>query len=403
MNDLSQGPLAGVLVLDLSRTLAGTHASTVLADLGAEVIGIEPSVPSPGRIGKASMPGTTFGGVDARYNYQTRGKKSLTLDIMRPKGRHIFQELVKRADVVLYNYRPAVVRERGLEHEALKEINPRIITCSITGWGSSGPYKDRSSYDTIAQAASGLMSITGEPGGPPCLVSAPIADTVTALYAAHAITAALFARERTGQGQKVETSVLGAAVNLLSYMVTVYDLSGVLPRAGGAAMPYIGVSGAFPTKDGYLATGVIMERHWRPFCRALGHEDLAEDPRFESETRRVEHGEELWSLLRGVFLTRTNAEWEERLMAEDIPVSPVNTIDDLIHHPQILHQGLVVTVDGAHGQPLRMVGNPMKFSAMKRQDYRRAPALGESTDQILGDLLGYSKEEIAALRSERVV
>lgn len=397
------GPLEGIRVLDLSRTLAGAHTATILADLGAEVICIEPPQRDPSSISKGGLAGAIYNGIDARYNYQVRNKKSLTLNLNREAGRRIFYDLVKVSDVVVENYRPGVAERRGIGYDVLKEINPRLIYCSITGFGSSGPYKDRPAWDLISQAISGLMSITGEPGRPPVVIGVPIVDTATAMNAAQAITAALLWRERTGQGQKVETSLLETGVSLLIYYPTMYAAAGTVPGPHGSSLPMIALNGAFKTKDGYVMTGVLHERQWLNFCQAIGREDLARDPRFETEPKRLENKEELLRIVSGVFLERTTEEWVEVLNRHDVAAAPVNTLDKVVADPQVQHLGLIFTMEGVEGKPIKMVGAPYRFSAFPKLEFRTAPKVGQHTEEILSSLLGYGREEIESLRHEGVI
>jgi len=396
------GPLEGIRVLDFSRALAGALATTILADLGAEVIMIESPRRAPGGLSKGGFVTFIFQGIDARYNYEARGKKSLLLDFQSLKGKEVLYELVKRSDVVLDNWRAGTSQRLGLDYDTLKGINPKIITCSITGYGSTGPYKDRPCYDTIAAAQSGLLSV-GDPSSPPSPFGPPLVDDATGIYAAQGVTAALYHREKTGEGQRVEVCLLDVAVSLLTYFPTMYFASGIIPRPKEQAWGQVAVAGIFKTQDDYIATGVITDRHWRPFCKALGREEWADDPKFSTEVKRVENRGILLPLVREVLASKTTSYWVDALVREGVPVAPVNPLDKALSDPQVIHSNIIITIQGAEGKPVKVPGNPIRMSSAPTQFYGPAPARGQHTEEILRQVLNYPQQKIEELRQEGVI
>lgn len=397
------GPLGGIRVLDLSRTIAGVHATSIMADLGAEVIDIEQVDKAAGGISRGGMKSAIINGVDTRYTYQSRNKKSIALNLNLERGRALFYELVKLSDVIMENYRPGVTQRLGVDYDTLRRINPQLIYCSVTGFGESGPYRDRPCWDLIGQAFSGLMSVMGEPGRPPVAVATPFIDMTTAMNAAQAVLVALFWRERTGQGQRVQTTLAETGLSLFCYFPTLYYAGGPAPRATGSSLSVLSLSGAFKCQDGYLMTGVIHQRQWRSFCRALERTDLIEDPRFVTEERRIENREALKGIVQEELKKRTVAEWVERLNRENVAASRVNTMEEALEDPQVRHLGIIKDVAAPDGKPAKVMGLPFRLSAFPELRYRRAPHSGEHTEEVLSSLLGYTPQELESLRGERVI
>lgn len=390
------GALEGVRVLDLTQTLAGPFGSMILADLGAEVIKIEP----PGRR-QTVEGGTTFKGETVHFLAINRSKKSIILDLKASKGKEVFYDLARKADVVFDNYRAGVLDRLGIDYETLKSLNPRIISCSVTGFGSTGPYRDRPAYDLIVQAMSGGMSITGEP--PPARAGIPIGDLSGGMFAAHGIMAALYARERTRVGQRVEVSLLDGQIALLTYCVPDYFVSGKMVGPVGVGQRADPTYRMFKTKDTHIVIAIAPgSRFWQNLCRALGREDLATDPRFDSFARRRENVAELTSIIEEILLSKTAEEWLELLVKEDVPAGPVNTIDKALADPQVGHQKMVVPVDYVLGGELKLAGNPIKMSGVE-QVFKSPPTFGQHTEEVLSQLLGYSEAKISELKREKVI
>ena len=391
--------LAGVRVLDLTRALAGPYGSLILGDLGAEIIKIETLDARTEATGPYS-----YKGQDAYFMSINRNKKSISLDLRTADGKEVFYDLVRISDVVFDNFRPGVLERLKIDYNTLKEFNPGIICCSISGYGSTGPYRNRPAYDLVAQAMSGVMSITGEPGRPPVRSGIAIADQGAGMFAAHGILAALYARERTGVGGKVETSLLEATIALLAYEASYYFISGLVPGPVSSSghrtqVPYQ----TFKTRDNYIASAAI--NRFPALCKALDREDLAEDPRF-SESQIIEHREELSPILQEVFLTKDTSEWLELLTEADVPCGPVNTLDKALSDPQVLARDMVVSIDHTLGGQIKQTGNPIKMSATPpevKHKFLSPPTLGEHTDEVLSQLLGYSPEKINRLRQQKVI
>lgn len=387
-----KGPLEGVRVLALERAIAGPYGSMVMADLGAEVIKIEP--PGTGDLSRL-FPGPNHKGESFYYLAFNRGKKSLALDINTETGKETFYALVKVSDVVWDNFSAGTMERIGADFETLRKINPGIICCSVSGYGQTGPHRDRVCYDVVAGAVSGAMSITGEPGRPPVRYGAPIADEMGGLFGVIGVAAALAQRERTGQGTRIDVSLLDGQISSLAYHLLYYFCSGIVcgPQRSGhlSLIPY----GAFKTKEGYLAIGPC----WPRICRVLGIEHIIDDPRFESRESRVEHREELNAIIEEAFLRERAEDWLEVLYAERISAGPVNTLDKAAEDPQVLHRKMVFEMDHPLGGKIKHVGNPIKMPQIE-EEFSPPPTLGQHNEEILVGLLGCSPEKIKKLREE---
>jgi len=399
VSDLPFGPLQGVKIIDLTRALAGPYGSMLLADLGAEVIKIEDPSGDEFRLMSSEV---SFGCIN-------RNKKGLTLDLKSEKGKEVFYDLVRKCDVVYDNYRPGVVERLGIDYDTLKAINPRIVCCSITGFGRKGPYKDRPCYDLVVQAMGGAMSITGEPGRPPVRMGIPMGDLGGGMFAAHGILAALYARERTGVGQQIDVSLLNGQISLLMYMVGRYFATGI-PQgpvgSGGAASgagPENPVYRGFETKNGWLVIAAGSDKFWSNVCQSIGRPELAHDPRFENRDRRRENWQQVHSILEAAFAQKTKEEWMEILVREDVPSGIVNTIDKAVADPAVLAHNMVVSVQHREMGELKMAGNPIKFSGTPAETFRPSPTPGQHTGEILSSLLGYPPEKIDSLKRENII
>lgn len=400
MSDLNKGPLDGVKVLDLTRVLAGPYCTMFLGDLGAEVVKVE----QPGVGDDTRGWGPPFvGGESAYYLCVNRNKKSLTLDLKSNQGIELLRRLAKCADVVIENFRPGTMARLGLGEKDLRAVNPRLIYASLSGFGADGPMSDWPGYDLIVQAWGGLMSITGTPDGEPTKVGVAIVDIVAGLMLGKAITAALFAREKLGVGQRIDTSLLEAEVACLINVGSNYLVEGKIPSRWGNAHPNIVPYQSFKTADGYLVLGVASEAIWRRFCQAIGKVDLADDPRFAKNSNRVENRTELIKILSQIFLSRTTDAWLSLLNEAEVPSAPVQTVDQVFSAPQVLHREMLVEVEHPTAGTVRMAGIPVKFSSTPASIRLPPPLLGQHTKEILETWLGIGREEIAELKRKSVI
>ena len=394
-------PLEDIRVLDLSRILTGPFCSMILADLGAEVIKVE----MPGRGDDTRVWGPPFiKGESAYFLCLNRNKKSITLNLKNEKGREILYKLVQKCDVFLENFKPGVTKRLRMDYETICKINPRIIYCSITGFGQSGPYRDYPAYDIVIQGMGGLMGITGEPDRPPVRIGVAITDIGAGMYAAIAILSALIAREKTKKGQWIDVSLLDSTVSWMTYMAANYFATGMVPKRMGSAHPNIVPYQCFKARDGkYLTVAVGNDRIWKNFCEALGLENMVENPKFATNPKRVENRDELIPVLEKVFLSRTRDEWIEILLKKGVPCGPVYAMDEVFRDPQVLHRKMLVEIEHPKVGKIKQIGIPMKFSETPGEIKVPPPLLGQHTEEILKNLLGYSEEEINQLRSEEVI
>jgi formyl-CoA transferase/CoA:oxalate CoA-transferase len=393
-------PLEDVKILDLSHALAGPFCSTMLADFGAEVIKLEPT--GAGDIARAWGPPLP-GGETSYFVSLHRNKKGIEIDLKQPEGKALFFRLVERCDVVLENYRVGALARLGLGYEVARERNPAIIYCSVSGFGQDGPYRDRAALDLILQAESGMISVTGEPGGRGVRCGVSIADLTAGMYAAFGIMLALRVREKTGRGQSIDVSMLEGQLSLLGSMIGGYFADGETPEPMGTAYKALLPYQTFRTKTRDLALAVGSEKLWAVFCPAIGCPELATDPRYRKNADRARNRETLIPKLQEVFLTRTYEEWETILLARGVPMGAINGIADVVEHPQVVARGALVEMDHPRAGKVRMVGAPVRLSETPGSVRTPAPMLGEHTDLVLRELLGLSAEEIAALRTAAVI
>ncbi len=393
-------PLSGYRVLDLSRILAGPYCAMILGDQGAEVIKVE----RPGTGDDTRTWGPPFAaGESAYYLCCNRNKKSIAVDLKHPAGAGLVQELAKVSDVLVENFTPGLTKRFGLDYETLRKINPRLIYASITAYGQDGPYRNRPGYDMVLSAVGGLMWITGERDGNPCKVGVAITDVLTGIYASGAITAALLWRERSGRGQYLDISLLDAQVSALANIASNYLVAGREATRWGTAHESIVPYQVFSTKDRPIAIAVANQKLWVNFCKLVGREEWLEDPRFESNPRRVENREVLLPLIDEVMAPRTCDEWMELFVEAAIPCGPVNDMQHLFADPQVLHRGMIAEVPHPTIGTLRLSGIPIKYSETPATIRLHPPLLGEHTDEVLTEVLRYPPKKIEALRQQGAI
>ena len=371
-----------------------------LGDLGAEVVKIEQ--PGVGDDTRGWGPPFT-GGESAYFLCVNRNKKSVTIDLKSKEGVALLRRLAERADVLIENFRPGAMERLGLGEKELRAVNPKLIYASLSGFGADGPMSDAPGYDLIVQAWGGLMSITGPADGEPSKVGVAIIDLVAGLMLGKSIAAALFAREKLGVGQKIDTSLLEAEVACLINVGSNYLVEGNIPRRWGNAHPSIVPYQSFKTADGYLVIGVASEGIWRRFCQAIGRTEWADDSRFEKNSTRVENRSMLIGLLVEIFLSRSTDEWLKLLNSAEVPCAPVQTVDQVFKAPQVLHREMLVEVEHPTAGTVRMAGIPVKFSATPASVRLPPPLLGQHTEEVLTSWLGMGSEAINELKKNDVV
>jgi crotonobetainyl-CoA:carnitine CoA-transferase CaiB-like acyl-CoA transferase len=394
------GPLAGVRVLDASRVLAGPFCGQVLGDLGADVIKVE----RPGSGDETRTWGPPFlGPLSAYFLSCNRNKRAVTLDLGKPEGVSLFQELARKSDVLLENFRSGSADRLGLSPGALLALNPRLIVCSITGFGRSGPLRDLPGYDFAIQALSGLMSITGPVEGPPCKVGVAVTDVLTGLYAAVAVLACLHARGTSGHGYAIDLALLDCAVAAQVNVAQAYLTSGTVPPRQGNAHLQIVPYQLFATADSWLVLAVGNDGQWQRFCHAADCPDLAADARFTTNRQRVENRLLLVPLLEPLLRGRPTREWEERLTAAEVPHAPVWDHATLFAQPHAAARGLRVTVRDPQGRPVELIGAPFHISGATLPPPSAPAALGQDTDAVLGELLGLEALQLQQLHEAGII
>jgi crotonobetainyl-CoA:carnitine CoA-transferase CaiB-like acyl-CoA transferase len=405
------GPLSHVRVLDLSRVLAGPWAGQNLADLGAEVIKVER--PGAGDDSRAFGPPWVKDrqGRDSKdsayYTSANRGKKSITINISKPEGQQLVRDLARISDVLIENYKFGDLARYGLAYADLKKINPRLIYCSVTGFGQTGPYRERPGYDFMIQGMGGMMSVTGEPddapGGGPQRAGVPVADIITGMYASIAICAALAHRAETGVGQQLDLALLDSQIALLAYQNSNYFSTGKPPKRIGNLHPNIVPYQPFRTKDGSVILACGNDNLYRKFCEVAGCPELADDPRFASNGKRVENRAELTRLLQSIFSKKTTHEWVELLEGAGVANGPINDVAQVFEEPQVKARGVRIELDHPVAGKLSLVASPMRFSATPLEHRLAPPVLGQHTEEVLRDVLRLDDGAIARLRAGGVI
>jgi formyl-CoA transferase len=374
------GALSGLRVIDVTQVMAGPFCTMLLADLGADVIKIEP----PGGDSTRRMPGA-IGAESPSFNAVNRGKRSVVLDLKAPDGAAALARLASTADILVENFRPGVMQSLGLDYATLSALNPRLIYASISGYGQTGPMKNKGGFDLVAQGASGIMSVTGEPDGAPVRAGIPITDLGAALFATVGILAALEKRHTSGAGQHIDTSLLDAGVALSVWEATQYFAGGGVPERLGSAHRMSAPYQAFRCSDGYVTLGGANDRSFRRICEALAHPEWADEPHFKTDGLRSRHRADLAARIERITLGMPCAHWLERFEALGVPCGPINDYAQVFHDQQVLARDMVLDVEHPALGPIKALGSPIKLSATPTDAKRRAPLLGEHTSEVLGE------------------
>ena len=396
-------PLNGVKVIDLTHMLAGPYAGMVLADLGAEVVKVEPL--GSGEMTRGLLknePNYSFKNFGAYFLTLNRNKKSVSIDLKNKKGLEVFYDLVRSADVVLNNFSAGVVSKLKIDFENLSSINPKIITCSITGFGETGPHSTRPAYDQIVQAYSGGMSITGKDAKSPTRAGIPIGDLGSGLYSVVGILSALYSREKTQKGQHIDLSLLDVQISLLTYMATMQTLSGIDPEPIGNAhfvhVPY----NSFTTSDGFVVIAVITDEFWQSLKSVVNVGSL-DDSKFDSSIDRLKNQAFIENELNKVLSTQTSDHWIDKLNKAKVPCAPINKFSDALNDEQVKHRNMIVEVEHPDGGFVKMPGNPVKMSYTNEESYSSPPHLGTNTREILKNWSKYQDDEIESLENEKII
>ena len=392
-------PLAGYRVLELAHLIAGPVCGMYLADMGADVVKVEQ--PAAGDAAR-TIYDPRLAGDSVVFLTVNRNKRSVALDLGTGEGRRVFARLAARADVVVEAYRGGVAERLEIDYARLAPLNPRLVYCSLSAFGPEGPWREKPGLDMLVQAMGGLMAVTGEPDGGPILCGAPVLDTLGAVSAALGVLTALLHRERTGEGQRVDVSLLGGALLAHAARLSVFLVTGQEPGRQGSAHPYLVPFQAFATADGWIYVAVWVERLWKPFCTAIERPELATDPRFAGRDDRLRHRRELVAALAPIFLTRTVQEWLARLERHEVLCAPVNRYADLPTDPQVVASRMLLAEDHPRAGRLTTLDTPIRFSRTPGGIRAHAPALGEHTDVVLSEA-GLAPDELARLRETKVI
>ncbi len=395
----SKAPLAGIRVLDLTRVLAGPFCAMMLGDMGAEVIKVE----EPGKGDDTRSWPPFVEGESTYFMSVNRNKQSVTLNLKAPEGRKIFQALARKSDVLLENFRPGTMDKLGFGYKALARLNPRLVYCSVSGFGESGPEAHRAGYDLVIQAESGVMDLTGFSDGPPVKVGNSVGDLVAGMSAAHGVVLALLARTRTRRGQKVEISMLDVMAALLTYQAGIYFGTGQRPTRRGNAHPSIVPYEVFRAADAFVVLGVANNSLWVKCCGALGRPELAQDPRFDTEAKRVQNRATLVPLLNEILGTRAAADWVKQFEAVGIPAGLIKSVAEVCESEHLKARGMIVTLPHPRARKVTVMGVPVRLHATPGKAATAPPLIGQHTDAVLRRLVGLGKPAIARLRAQGVV
>jgi crotonobetainyl-CoA:carnitine CoA-transferase CaiB-like acyl-CoA transferase len=393
------GPLTGIRVLDLTRVLAGPYATSLLADMGADVVKVE----RPGDGDETRHMAPTQEGESHYFMAVNRNKRGIVVDMKQPAGRQVVLDLARISDVCIENFRPGVTGRLGLDYESVRAVRPDIVYCSISAYGQTGPYAGRSAFDVAIQAMGGAMSVTGEPGGRPMRMGLPMADLSAGLFAALGVLAAIVERQRTGQGQLVDVSMMDAMVGLLTQYAGRYFMTGQDVAPVGSGHPSVSPYGTYETADGHIVIANLGESFWPKIARAIGRADLAEDPRYRTNTDRVGRLAEVDALVNAETRKRTTAEWEAIFEAGDVPHAPVLKVSQVLTHPQVRAREMVTEVEHLKLGRMPATGRSLRFGAHQGAPMRAAPVLGQHTDEVLRELPGYDQARIEELRESGII
>jgi CoA:oxalate CoA-transferase len=395
------GPLEGIRILDLTWVLSGPFATMTLSDLGAEVIKIERL--KVGDIARGNGP--HINGVSTYFTSLNRGKKSVTLNLTTKKGKEIFLGLAQRVDVVVENFVPGTMKRLGLDYPVLKEINPRLIFASCSGFGQTGPYSNKPALDIIVQSMGGIVSVTGEPGRPPVKPGASIGDITAGLFLAVSILAALNERHKSGLGQAIDISMMDCQMALQENAFVRYLATGEIPERLGTRHPVFTPFQVFESQDGYVAIATMggAQDQWPIFCSVIGRLDIIDDPRFESGWLRTQNYAILEPIMNAALKTKTTQEWLKDFEAVSIPCGPVNTIAQVAADPQVAHRNMIVEVQHPKSGNFKVVNSPVKLSRTPGNVKKGAPELGENTEEVLKQMLGVTDSEIKAMREQNII
>lgn len=393
------GPLAGLRVIDLTRVLAGPLATQFLGDLGAEILKVEP----PGNGDETRGFAPFIGGESHYFVGLNRGKRSLVLDLRQSEGVEILRDLVATADVLIENFRPGVMDRLGLGAEALMALNPRLIYCAVSGFGLTGPMRDKPSFDIVTQALTGVLSVNGEQGRPPVKMGLPIGDMSGGIFGAIAILSALHERAATGRGRLIDVSLYDGTMSLLGYFAQLAFLNGQDPVPMGSAHPSVVPYGSFPASDGAIIIACLADGFWPKLCNALGCPELGQDPGLTTMSARRERRAEIEPRIAAITATRSVAEWQQQLEAHDVPHAPVLGVTAALSHPHAVAREMVVATEHPAAGTLRMLGRPIKFPGETQAPLEASPTLGQHTADVLRRDLGFSEERIEVLRRLGVI
>ena len=393
-------PLEDIVVLDLTRVLAGPYCAMILANLGAKIIKVER--PETGDDSRSFGPYKN--GQSAYFVSLNRGKKSIAIDLKKPKGKQIIKELAKVSDVVLENFRPGTMRKLGLSYDVLNKINSRIVYAAVSGFGHTGPYSEKPAYDMIAQALGGIMSITGQPGGEPTRVGSSIGDIIAGMFGAIGIIAALYERVFTCKGQMVDVAMLDGQVAVLENAIARYAISGEVPGPIGSRHPSITPFGGFKTKNSWVIIACGNQAIWEKFCKAVDREDLLEVEEFKTNEKRTENYEKIKPILDEIILQKTTEEWLKILESNGVPSSAINTVDKLFNDLQVKARKMIIETEQPDMGKIHVAGNPIKLSTLTEEVVTDpAPKIGEHTVEILKTYLNYTDVKINELRKKQII